>query len=145
MDAVNSQPTGTLLQVVAGLIQDERGRVLVGQRQPGTHMAGYWELPGGKRRSGESPRQALDRELREELGIRVLSATFLTTFTHAYAERRVRLEIWRVERYEGDPVSREDQPLSWSLPEELLELPILPADEPFVRRLLADQRPHEAD
>lgn len=144
MDTMGSRPTGTFLQVVAGLIQDESGRVLVGQRRPGTHMAGYWEFPGGKCCSGESPRQALDRELREELGIRVLSATFLTTLTHSYPDRRVRLELWRVERYEGDPVSRENQPLSWSLPEELLELPILPADEPFVRSLLAAQRPNEA-
>jgi 8-oxo-dGTP diphosphatase len=65
--------------------------------------------------------------------------------THAYPDRRVRLELWRVKRYEGDPVSRENQPLSWSFPEELLELPMLPADEPFVRRLLAAQRPNEAD
>ena len=65
---MGSRPTGTVLQVVAGLIQDERGRVLVGQRRPGTHMAGYWEFPGGKRCSGESSRQALDRELREEFG-----------------------------------------------------------------------------
>ncbi len=64
--------------------------------------------------------------------------------THSYPERRVRLEVWRVEHYEGDPVSREDQPLSWSYPEELLDLPILPADEPFVRKLLGARRPSEA-
>ena len=140
----DSKPAGAVLQVVAGLIQDQHGRVLVGQRQPGTHMAGYWEFPGGKRRCDESPRQALDRELSEELGIRVLSATFLTALTHTYPERRVRLEVWRVERYEGDPVSREDQLLSWSYPEELLDLPILPADEPFVRKFLGAGRPSEA-
>ena len=142
---MGSRPTGTVLQVVAGLIQDERGRVLVGQRRPGTHMAGYWEFPGGKRCSGESSRQALDRELREELGIRGLSATFLTTLTHTYPDRRVRRELWQVKRYEGDPVSQEKELLCWSFPEELLELPILPADEPFVRSFLVAQRPNEAD
>lgn len=122
-----------------GLIRDERGRVLVGQRRPGTHMAGYWEFPGGKRRPDESPRQALDRELLEELGIRVLRASFMTAFTHRYAQRRVRLQAWRVERYDGVVVAREEQPLSWSYPGELLDLPILPADAPLVEALLAER------
>lgn len=135
---MDSETSRAPLQVVAGLIQDELGRVLVGQRRPGTHMAGFWEFPGGKRRPNESPREALDRELREELGIQVLRATFLSALTHRYPERRVRLELWRVERYQGDPVARERQPLSWSHPDELLGLPILPADEPFVAALLGD-------
>ena len=126
-----------LLEVVAGLIEDDQGRVLVGQRLPGTHMAGFWEFPGGKRRADESPLQALERELSEELGIRVVSAEFLTELTHRYEERHVRLEVWRVERYDGEPVPREDQPLAWSRPEELLDLPILPADAPLVDALLA--------
>ena len=137
---MDTQPTATL-QVVAGVIQDELGRVLVGQRRPGTHMAGFWEFPGGKRRPDESPREALDRELHEELGIRVLSATFVSALTHRYPERQVRLELWRVERYQGAPVARERQPLSWSHPGELLGLPILPADEPFVATLLRGDAP----
>lgn len=140
MNVTEPQLPKTPLQVVAGLIEDDQGRVLVGQRLPGTHMAGFWELPGGKRRAEESPREALDRELGEELGIRVLSATFLTALTHRYPEHDVRLEVWRVERYEGDPVSCEDQPLAWSRPEQLLDLPILPADAPIVAALLAANR-----
>lgn len=123
--------------MVAGVIEDEQGRVLVGQRLPGTHMAGFWEFPGGKRLPEESPRAALDRELREELGIFVLGARFLTVLTHRYPEFQVRLEVWWVERYAGEPVAREDQRLTWSRPEELLTLPILPADEPLVEALLA--------
>lgn len=140
MNVTGSQLPTPLLQVVAGLIEDDQGRVLVGQRLPGKHMAGFWELPGGKRRAEESARDALDRELSEELGIQVLSATFLTALTHRYPEHEVRLEVWRVERYEGEPGSCEDQPLAWSRPEQLLDLPILPADAPIVEALLAANR-----
>ena len=136
MSSTEPQLTKAPIQVVAGLIEDDQGKVLVGQRLPGTHMAGFWEIPGGKCRSEESSRDALDRELHEELGIRVLSTTFLMTLTHQYPEYNVRLEVWRVEDYEGEVVARENQPLAWALPEELIGLPILPADEPLVEALL---------
>ena len=58
-----------ILHVVAAVIRDDRGRVLLAQRPPGKSHAGYWEFPGGKVESGESPEAALARELHEELGI----------------------------------------------------------------------------
>ena len=125
------------LQVVAGLIADGRGRVLVGQRPMGTHMGGHWEFPGGKRQPGEGPRDALDRELREELGIGVLHAEFMAELTHRYPERCVHLELWRVEKFAGTPVGRENQALAWVAPERLMALPLLPADQPLVEMLLA--------
>ena len=136
MSSTEPQLTKAPIQVVAGLIEDDQGKVLVGQRLPGTHMAGFWEIPGGKCRSEESSRDALDRELHEELGIRVLSTTFLMTLTHQYPEYNVRLEVWRVEDYEGEVVARENQLLAWVLPEKLIGLPILPADVPLVEALL---------
>ena len=120
---------------MAGLITDASGRVLVGQRQAGTHMEGYWEFPGGKRRPDEAPRGALERELREELGIAVRVAEFLAELTHRYPDRCVHLELWRVDRFEGEPSSREGQALQWVAPENLLALPLLPADQPLVEAL----------
>ncbi len=140
MGITDSVLGNTLLEVVAGVIEDDDGRVLVGQRLPGTHMAGFWEFPGGKRRPGESSREALERELREELGIGVLCAEFMLELTHRYPRRHVRLEFWRVERYDGEPLPREEQALVWARPEELLDLPLLPADEPLVDVLLARRR-----
>ena len=128
--------TSTPLEVVAGLIEDGSGRVLVGQRLPGKHMAGFWEFPGGKRRVEETALSALERELAEELGIIVSDASYFTEITHRYPERTVRLEVWRVERYEGVPRPLEDQSLTWARPEELMGLPILPADAPIVELLL---------
>ena len=132
-------PAATPLEVVAGLIVDGRGRVLVGQRPMGTHMGGYWEFPGGKRQPGEGPRDALERELREELGIGVAQAEFLAALSHRYPERRVRLELWRVEKFEGKPVGRENQALAWVAPERLMAMPLLPADQPLVEILLTER------
>ena len=60
--------------------------------------------------------------------------------THRYPKRHVRLEFWRVECYDGEPLPREEQALVWARPEELLDLPLLPADEPLVDVLLARRR-----
>ena len=132
-----TRPPQAQVEVVAGLIIDASGRVLVGRRQAGTHMEGYWEFPGGKRRPGEGPRGALERELREELGIVVLGAKFMAELTHRYPDRRVHLELWRVDRFDGEPGAREGQALKWVAPENLLALPLLPADRPLVEALLA--------
>ena len=125
------------VEVVAGLITDASGRVLVGRRKAGTHMEGYWEFPGGKRRAGEAPRSALERELHEELGIAVLRAEFMAELTHRYPERCVHLELWRIDRFEGEPIAREGQALKWVAPDSLPALPLLPADQPLVEALLA--------
>ena len=103
-------------------------------------MEGYWEFPGGKRRPEESPLDALERELREELGIVILGAEFTAELTHRYPERLVHLELWRVDRFEGEPVAREGQSLAWVAPENLLELPLLPADQPLVEALLTQSQ-----
>ena len=129
----------TRVEVVAGLLADDMGRVLVGQRRAGTHMEGYWEFPGGKRRHGEGPRETLGREMREELGISVLSAEFMAELTHRYPERRVHLELWRIDRFDGELIAREGQSLKWVAPENLLALPLLPADRPLVEALLAQR------
>jgi len=124
------------IEVVVALIEDDRGRVLVNQRRPGTHMAGFWEFPGGKRGRGEGRREALGRELLEELGIRLLEAQPLMKFSHDYPGRRVRLDVWRVQRYEGEPTPCEEQPIRWCYPRELLAQELLPADRPIVEALL---------
>jgi len=134
-----TRPLQAQVEVVAGLIADASGRVLVGRRRAGSHMEGYWEFPGGKRRPGEDSRGALERELREELGIVVLGAKLMAELTHRYPDRCVHLELWRVERFEGVPGAREGQALQWAAPENLLALPLLPADAPLVDALLAER------
>lgn len=125
-----------VLRVLVGLVRDEHGRVLINQRRAGTHRAGEWEFPGGKQAAGEAPYDALCRELAEELGIRVLAAEPFMQLEHDYGDRCVRLDVWHVRRYRGEPVAREGQPLCWVRPEDLDRVALLPADEPIVRALL---------
>ena len=122
--------------VAAGVIQRHDGRVLVARRQPGKHMAGAWEFPGGKIRPPESPRQALDRELHEELGLKVLQARELMSYEQQYPDRLIELHFFAVEEYGGAPRGREDQELAWEFPERLGELGFLPADRPLVELLI---------
>lgn len=123
------------LRVVAAVIEDGHGRVLIGQRPPGKHMAGLWEFPGGKRKAREGREAALARELEEELGVTVRAARPLIRYVHDYPGRSVELDVWRVERYEGRPGPLEGQALDWVAPGELAGHGLLPADTPIIRAL----------
>ena len=96
-----SQPPPRI-DVVVGIVEDSVGRILVNQRRPGTHLAGLWEFPGGKRNAGEGRQAALARELHEELGIEVVTAEPLLTLRHDYPDRRVHLDVWSVLEYAGE-------------------------------------------
>ena len=122
--------------VAAGVIQRHDGRVLVSRRQSGKHMAGAWEFPGGKVRPSESPRQALARELYEELGVEVSQVRELMSYTQQYPDRLIELHFFAVEEYGGAPHGREDQELAWEFPERFGELGFLPADRPLVDLLI---------
>lgn len=121
--------------MLVGILEDADGRVLVNRRRPGTHMAGFWEFPGGKRAPREARFDALKRELAEELGVKVLAASPLIELVHDYPEKRVRLDVWRVERYAGEPHGREGQAIQWVLPNALHDIGLLPADAPIIDAL----------
>lgn len=122
-----------LIEVVAGVVRDERGRVLLARRPEGKHLAGTWEFPGGKREEGESGSEAVVRELAEELGITVRGPEPWLAVTHRYPELTVRLQLYRVENWHGDLHGREGQPLSWVTVAEMQALPMPAADRPIVR------------
>ena len=128
--------------VVAAALFDRTGRVLIAQRPAGKALAGRWEFPGGKVAAGESERDALLRELREELGIEVIAARPFMRLTHAYEERDVELSLWIVERFAGEPRSLDAQTLKWVAAAQLPEEDILEADQPFIAALVdLPQRP----
>ena len=129
------------IDVVAALIEDSCGRILLDRRPPGRPMAGFWEFPGGKCATGERPEETLARELREELGIRVIAAQPFMRLDHAYPDLRVSLDIWRVSSYAGTPAAREGQELRWVAKGELRAVDLLAADRPIVERLLQDAVP----
>ena len=125
------------LSVVAGVLRDERRRVLIAQRPADKHMGGYWEFPGGKIAPGESAEAALARELDEELGITLRGCHRLLRLQHEYPDRSVELDVLIVEDYEGVPVGLEGQALKWVQTQELGHEALLPADRPIVEALVA--------
>lgn len=124
------------LHVVAGVMRDEQGRVLLAQRPPGKDLAGSWEFPGGKLEAGESPQIALARELNEELGIRATIGRRRIAIPHG----RILLDVHDVTAYEGVPHSRESQALVWIDPARIdrRQMPI--ADRPVVTSLCLPER-----
>jgi len=124
-----------MILVVAAALYDTRGRVLIAQRPQGKHQAGRWEFPGGKVAPGESEAAALARELREELGIEVIASRPFMRLEHSYADRRVELSMWIVERFAGAARSLDGQQLRWVAPADLGRADLLEADRPFVQAL----------
>ena len=124
------------IDVVAALIADSSGQLLLGRRPAGRPMAGYWEFPGGKRAAGEAREDALGRELREELGIHVVAAEPFMQLEHSYPDVEVALDVWRIADYRGVPAALEGQELRWVAKSELANVDLLPADWPIVERLL---------
>lgn len=119
--------------VVAGVLRDPAGRILLAKRPQGKHLAGLWEFPGGKMEPEETVEEALRRELQEELGIEVLESLPLIEVHHAYPEKTIRLKIFEVVSYRGTPRGLEGQELGWWPPEMLEELPLPEADRPVVK------------
>ena len=107
------------IRVAAGVLRRSDGRVFATLRLPGRHLAGEWEFPGGKLEAGESARAALERELREEVGVEVRDARPLIRFPFDYPDRRVHLEVFEVTAWRGRPHGREGQPIEWLAPEDL--------------------------
>jgi len=128
------------IHVVAGVLRDRDGRVLVAQRPAGKHLAGFWEFPGGKCEPREAAIDALRRELHEEIGILVESAQPLIAVPHSYPEKRIVLDVWNVEAYSGVPHARETQALRWIEVDELVHLPMPQADVPVVAALRLPDR-----
>jgi len=126
-----------VMLVVAGALIDAEGRILLARRPEGKKLAGLWEFPGGKVKSGELPEAALARELAEELGIGVQPAD-LAPFvfaSHAYENFHLLMPVFLCRRWTGRPSPRESQALAWVAPDRLVEYPMPPADRPLIPML----------
>jgi 8-oxo-dGTP diphosphatase len=124
-----------MIEVVAGVLRDAAGRVLLAQRPPGGPHAGLWEFPGGKREAGESAAEALRRELREELGIDAVPGPRLWRVPWAYPHVTVALEAIEVTAWRGTPRGCEGQALAWVAPADLHRWPMPAGDVPIAAAL----------
>ena len=123
------------IHVVAGVITDARGRILLNRRTENRDMAGLWEFPGGKREEGESSEQALVRELREELGIEAEVGDWIMDVPQLYPDKHLRLEVRHIRSWKGSPRGREGQAITWVAPDKLSRYSMPPADLPVVAAL----------
>ena len=130
----------SIIEVAAGALQDAAGRVLLARRPEGVHQGGLWEFPGGKVEPGESVRQALARELEEELGIGIRACRPLIRVGHRYADRHVVLDTWLVNAWRGEPRGREGQPLQWTVSQEIAPASMPAADLPILKALSLPSR-----
>jgi 8-oxo-dGTP diphosphatase len=106
--------------VVAAVIENSANEILLSLRPAHVHQAGLWEFPGGKIEVGEDARQALARELGEELGIAPLSARPMIRIRHDYPDKSVYLDVWYVDTFQGQPRGREGQEIDWVPRNELM-------------------------
>jgi 8-oxo-dGTP diphosphatase len=119
---------GSVVRVAAAVLLRKDGAVLLAQRPDGKPYAGYWEFPGGKLETGESPRDALCRELHEELGIVIRRASpwFIQEFVYPHAH--VELHFFRVFAWNGELVGHDGQAFAWQAPGRFTVSPLLPAN-----------------
>ncbi len=124
--------------VSAMALIDPEGRVLLAQRPEGKAMAGMWEFPGGKVEEGETPEAAIQREMKEELGITLCDRCFapLTFVSHTYENFHLNMLLYVARRWEGIPQPLEAQKLVWKRPQDMRDMPMPPADLPLVAALI---------
>lgn len=133
------------LLVSAGIIQRE-GRVLVGQRRRSDRHSLKWEFPGGKVEHGESPQEALVRELREELQIEAKIGSELARYEHDYPNgSRVHLLFFAVPEFAGEPLGRVFEQIRWTDLHALPSLDFLDGDLDFVKRLARGDYSHQLE
>lgn len=124
------------VDVAVAVLVRRDGRVLLAQRPVGKVYSGYWEFPGGKVEPGESARDALIREIIEELGVEITHADPWITQVFTYPHATVRLHFFRATSWVGEPHAREHQNLDWQHPGSIAVSPLLPANGPVLKGLL---------
>ncbi len=126
-------------QVVCAAIIKE-GRILLARRGPGEHLAGHWELPGGKVEAGESLANALTRELLEELGVKAQVGTELARSIHHYERGSIELIALATDLEGGTTHLTVHDALQWFPADGLTRLTLAPADIPLLDVILAGAR-----
>jgi 8-oxo-dGTP diphosphatase len=125
MEVCNSKKE---LYVAVGLVFNNQGEILVSLRKEPQPYAGYWEFPGGKLEDGETSLIALKRELCEEVGIKIITATPFLSARHDYQTYFVNLDVWQIYQFTGNACGLEGQMIDWVKPDLLTKLNFLPAN-----------------
>ena len=123
------------IHVVAGVLRDTQGNILLAQRPVDKHLGGLWEFPGGKCEENESAVDALSRELHEELGLTEIDSRPLIQVRHDYGDKKIFLDVYLVTGWKDEPIGKEGQPLAWVSLNEMERYDMPAADEPIIKAL----------
>jgi 8-oxo-dGTP diphosphatase len=121
--------------IVTAAVIEREGRFLLTCRPAGTHLAGFWEFPGGKCEEGETPEHCLERELREELDVQATAGHEIFRTRYTYPDRLIELRFLSCS-FSGNPRPQQGQQMRWVARGDLPKLPFPPADRQFVEKLL---------
>jgi len=124
-----------MLKVVSGIVINPNKKILVAECLPGPDKTGYWEFPGGKSEPNESSYETLQRELEEEIGIKVTQAIFWKTIEYKYPSKHVVLDLWFVHQYKGEVASLIGQKLDWVEAQNLHQVNFLPGNLQIIENL----------
>jgi len=122
-------------EVVVGILLNKNGEILIAKRRNNQFMPGYWELPGGKIEVGENNKSSLKRELFEELGVTVIKSSLKHTMCHKYPDKVVKLWIYNVDKYSGEPSGQEGQDTSWCSLDQLNKYKLLPTMREIIHKI----------
>ena len=125
------------IEVVAAIIRDEDGRIFATQRGYG-EWKDWWEFPGGKIEPGETPQQALKREIREELAAEIEVGKLLRTIDYDYPAFHLTMHCFRC-RLMGGVTLKEHEAAKWLAPSELTSVRWLPADIELINSLMTNE------
>lgn len=129
-----------LIHVAVGVIQNNRGEILIAKRPQDAHQGGLWEFPGGKVDAGETLAKALVRELHEELAIVVERSEPLIQIRHHYPDKSVLLDVHRVTQFSGEPKGAEGQPVCWVATKDLGNFEFPAANRPIISAIRLSDR-----